>query len=275
MVANRTRVGKNPAMAHRIAPPLFLCLLLLLATACGNEEDTPPPPAPRDQVRVLASSSLRGLLDRLKVAYEAEHPLIQLDVHLGDSNSIVSDVSRGDHADLVIIPDGPFLESLDLPPVAVGQWMTDPMVVVRPSGSMATLRGVAEDGGLVAVGNTTLPLGADTRVALRMAELYQPLETRTLQCLSAENILERVMDGTAAVGILYAAQASESDLGVEVIGRLPLPDALERRYVIATLTPDGEPTARWLLQDVSVGLAAADYGLLPTSEARRQRTVPE
>ncbi len=262
-------------MATRLTTLALGCLLAFHLIACGGPDDEPPPPTTPTQVRILAAHSLRGLLDHLKVAYEAEHPRQRLDIRFGNAPRLVSDVLRGDHADLIIVPATPSIEALELSSDAMGEWMLDPMVAVRPEGSTVTLRQVADGGGLVAVHNDTMAVGADTRVALRVAELYEQLKMRTLQCLSTERVLERVADGTAVMGIVYAGDASASEQPVEVAERLQLPERLERRYVTGALSPEGESVTRWLLQDISVGLAAENYGLLPLTEGGRVQSIPE
>lgn len=214
---------------------------MLVATAgCGRGDE---------RVTVLAASSLTDAFAAIEVAYEAEHPGVDVVVSFGGSSALAAQIEQGVPADVFAAAD---LVTMDRA-VAEAEPVGEPMVFARNRLAIAVAPGnpegitgladLARDDLVVVLAAPEVPAGnyaarvlADAGVVVEPASLEQNVRA----------VASKVALGEADAGIVYvtdiAAQSGRLDrVAVGAVG-----DAIVADYPVVALTAAGRGFAAFV-----------------------------
>lgn len=244
-------------LAWKLLP---LAAIGMLAIGCGGE----PP------LRVLAASSLSEVMPALIERYEAEHPGVEIELRLGGSQALATQIEEGAPADLFVsanaaqarrLVDGGLLTASA--PIAANRLV----VAVAEGSELHTVEQLAEDGVRIAVGAPGVPVGALTALALDALPARIAAGIRANVVTEDTNVrfaLSRVELGEADAAFVYHTDlvAVPGMRAIELPPGLGVPGA---EYV-AGLVSGGDPRAVQLLEflrGAEAGAVLAEAGFTP------------
>lgn len=235
-------------------PPVALAAVALAFAggvgACGTGGDG------RDEVTVLAASSLTAVFDDLETAFEQSHPDVDLVVSTVGSPSLAAQAAEGAPAALLITADARSMaraddaDVLDGAPRAIA---TNRVTVATPTdGADARVDRVADlaqPGVIVALCAPEVPCGRAALDFLRAARV--DVDADSLES-SVRGVVTRLTLGEVDAGVVYRTDVSGSDGDLRSVPD-GMPDEVGAvRYLAAPL--GAEPGGRTLL-DFLIGPA--------------------
>ncbi|REK63473.1 MAG: molybdate ABC transporter substrate-binding protein [Cohnella sp.] len=217
----------------------ILCVLLALMLAlagCGTKPDgagshTAPAsesgaasrePGPKVELTVSAAASLTDALKEIRQAYESRHPDIKLNLNFGASGALQKQIEQGAPADLFLSASVQTMKALVDKHLIDKERQTDllanELVVVVPADGNPAVEGVQELRDLaedavqnVAIGiPESVPAGSYAKEALENANLWESLQSKTVQAKDVRQVLQYVETGNADAGFVYKTDALTS-----------------------------------------------------------------
>ncbi len=166
---------------------------------------------------LAAAANLKTALDVLGPAFEAKHPGAKVQVSLGASGSLVTQIQQGAPFDVFLAADAEFPARLVAAGLALGPsfpYATGRLVlwVRRDLGLAPDREGlkVLLDPAVkrVAMGSPTLaPFGRSAEMALKAAKLYEPLEPKLVFGENIAQAAQYLQTGAAEAGFISSPQA--------------------------------------------------------------------
>ena len=241
-----------------LAAVAALALALPLA-ACGEEETpedgTGGSGSATTEINVLAASSLTDVFGVLKTAYEAKHPEITVNLSLGSSTDLAEQAADGAPGDVLATADETAMTIAQDADVTenVATFATNVLVIVTPPGNPAGIEGLADLDGSTWVrcadeapcGRVALGVLDDNGITAEPASLEEDVRST----------LEKVSDGEADAGLVYATDAVAAGDSVETI-EIPGAEQELTSYFVARLgqSVDADLAQEW------VDLVTSDVG---------------
>lgn len=238
-----------------------LGLMAALAVACTGDD--------RQQVTVLAASSMTGAFADLEAAYEARHPDVDVVVSTGGSPSLAAQAAAGSPASVLVTADAPTMQTA----VDAGVTTGPPRAIA--SNSVTVARSADPPGPLV---ETPADLSGDIVVALCAPEVpcgragAALLDGAGLDVTadslepSVRAVVTRLVLGEVDVGVVYETDvtASAGDLVAVPLPGDPDEGDTDVSYLAAPLTggPGGPALVDFLAGD-EAGAILAEHGFGP------------
>ncbi|MGG1311088.1 molybdate ABC transporter substrate-binding protein [Cohnella laeviribosi] len=217
----------------------ILCVLLALMLAlagCGTKPDgagshaapasesgaASREPGPKVELTVSAAASLTDALKEIRQAYESRHPDIKLNLNFGASGALQKQIEQGAPADLFLSASVQTMKALVDKHLIDKERQTDllanELVVVVPADGNPAVEGVQELRDLaedavqnVAIGiPESVPAGSYAKEALENANLWESLQSKTVQAKDVRQVLQYVETGNADAGFVYKTDALTS-----------------------------------------------------------------
>jgi molybdate transport system substrate-binding protein len=222
---------------RRLAPALALALLVPTLAACGGDGG-----GDGTTVTVYAASSLTKTFGELKREFERTHEGVTVELVLGGSSDLVSQLRDGADADVFASADAATMTRLtddDLQAQDPRVFATNTLEIATPPDNPAGvtgLRDLAGDLDLV-VCAPEVPCGAAAQHVAEEAGLsLDPVSEEQ----SVADVLGKVTSGQADAGLVYRTDviaAGDDVLGVE----FPESSAFVNPYAITTMKAADEP----------------------------------
>ena len=174
----------------------------------------------RDELNVLAASSLTEAFDRLEQTYESDHPGMDVVLSYDSSANLAAQVLEGAPADVLATADTQTMATVvDAGLVAAEPvpFATNTPVLVTPPGNPAGITSLADltDAGvLFAACVPTAPCGDAARRLLDLAGVaVQPVTEED----NVKGVLTKVVEGEVDAGLVYASDAEAAGGAVTVV----------------------------------------------------------
>lgn len=203
-----------------------LLLACLAATGCGGGEE--------DQVLVFAAASLTDVFAELEVAFEADHPDLDVQLSFAGSNALRLQIEEGAPADVVAVANERVMIKLaGEGHVGLKQvFARNSLVVAVPTDNPAKISGpedLSDDDLLVGVCAPQVPCGEYALDALNELGIAAVPDTEEpdVRALTA-----KIASGELDVGVIYATDAASRPDEISVVATLPGVDAV---YPIAAV----------------------------------------
>ncbi|PKB59653.1 MAG: molybdate ABC transporter substrate-binding protein [SAR202 cluster bacterium Casp-Chloro-G2] len=223
--------------------------LLVLAAACGGDGGA--------KLRVFAASSLTEAFTDIAAGFEAENPGITVQLDLGGSQRLRSQLEFGAKADVFASADQLQMDqaaALGLTAGAAVDFASNSLVVIAsPGGAVRGLPDLAKPGVTLALAQSNVPVGSYTRQALRNLAndaslgLGNGFDAGVLSNVVSEEpnvriVAQKVALGEVDAGIVYSTDvpAARTTGDVRVID-IPPGANVSARYPIAALRDASEP----------------------------------
>lgn len=238
---------------RRLAPAL--ALLLLPLTACGGEDDG-------TTLTVYAAASLTAAFEQVAEEFEAAHEGVDLELSLGGSSDLVTQIQEGAPADVFASADTATMDELvdaDLTGAEPQVFATNTLEIAVPPGNPAgvtTLEDLARPGLQLVVCAPEVPCGA---AAERVADAAGVTLAPVSEEQSVTDVLGKVTSGEAEAGLVYVTDVRAAGGRVEGI---PFPESgsVVNTYPIATV--DGSDEADLAAEFVAFVLGEPGQGVL-------------
>jgi len=258
------RHPKNRDHPPRLGTYLVAALSICIG-ACEQQPEAPPEPASR-HVTIFAQDDVESIIRAAEAVSRESNDPIFVDLRTGASQSLAWSIEAGDIPDLYIPSSVEMAEELIPRPAMIEPWLINQLVIVARSDEtdevLLSDRALERSTGPVAIGGDGTPLGDFARLALRYAELWALVESRTTQRVSAVRIAEALRDGEVDLAILFASDVADVGGGLTVVGQLELPEAARIIFTRASFTDIGAEFST-LLADDRVLEAARTAGFTP------------
>jgi molybdate transport system substrate-binding protein len=222
-------------LPRALTPALALAVLLPALAACGGDDGG-------TTVTVYAASSLTKTFGELRTEFERTHQGVTVELVLGGSADLVSQLRNGADADVFASADAATMTRLtddDLQGQDPRVFATNTLEIATPPDNPAgvtTLRDLAGDLDLVLCA-PEVPCGAAARKVAEAAGLsLDPVSEEQ----SVADVLGKVTSGQADAGLVYRTDviaAGDDVLGVE----FPESSAFVNPYAITTVEDGDEP----------------------------------
>jgi molybdate transport system substrate-binding protein len=219
----------------------LLGLVLTCVAGCGDDG--------RDELRVLAASSLTEAFDRLEQTYESDHPDTDVVLSYDSSASLAAQVLEGVPADVLATADTQTMDTVVAAGLVAGEpvpFATNTLVLVTPPDNPARigeLSDLTRAGVLFAACVPAAPCGD---AAGRLLDLVGVSVQAVTEEDNVKGVLTKVVEGEVDAGLVYASDAEAAGSEVAVV---PVPEAAEIVNV--------DPIV--VLQDSQRPAAAADW----------------
>lgn len=220
----------------RAAPPLAALTLTALAlTGCaGADLDAVEPDA---TLTVFAAASLGEAFEELAVAFEAEHPGVEVEYNVAGSSTLVEQITAGAPADVFASADEHTMGRA----VAAGEvsgepapFATNTLTLVTPPGNPAgisSLQDAAAADAKLVVCAPRVPCGAATTTLAQDAGVaLSPVSEES----QVTDVLGKVTSGEADAGLVYVTDAVGAGDAVETVA-LENAEAAVNTYPISVL----------------------------------------
>lgn len=249
-------------MTRRLLP--LLLLVPLAACGSGGDEDG----SATTTLTVYAAASLTDTFEQLAQDFEADHDGVEVELSLGGSSDLVTQITEGARADVFASAATANMDDL----VEAGLTGAEPRVfasnvleIAVPSGNPAgvtSVQDLAGDLNLV-VCSPEVPCGA---AAQRVAEVAGVSLSPVSEEQSVTDVLAKVASGEADAGLVYVTDVTAAGDAVEGVA---FPESAEvvNSYPIAPLADSDEPDLAQEFVDLVLGepgrsvLRAAGFGL--------------
>ncbi len=231
--------------------------------------------APRADLLVFAAISLRECLREAADRFAVRRPDVDLSIHTAASGLLSRQIEQGAPADLFLSADADEVDRLEAAgSLRAGSRATiasNALVIVLPRGDQPPAR--FEDlldprFDRISIGNPrTVPAGRYADQALRSLGLRAALESRLIPGENVRQVLEYVVRGETAAGIVYLTEALNAADAI-VIGPGP-PDGAHAAILYQAAVPSGaaRPAEAFAFIDYLRSGAGqsilARYGFLP------------
>lgn len=199
----------------------------------------------RATLRVFAAASLTEAFQAIADAFETAHPDITVALNVAGTPTLVRQVAEGAPADVIAVADEAALEALQGKGLVAGApriFAANTLEVVVAAGNPHGVVGLADMARpelIVALGDTSVPVGRYTAEALRRSGVSVPGASREP---SARAVLAKVALGEADAGVVYSTDVATGGAQVQGI-TISGGDNVVVRYPVAVLTSATEPEA--------------------------------
>jgi molybdate transport system substrate-binding protein len=246
----------------RVAIAIVATCAIALSSGCGGG----------NAITVSAAASLGDVVADLADEFERQEG-IAVDLNLGGSNSLASQIALGAPVDVAIFAgDGP-MERLvredHVDPNAVVDLIGNRLIVVgrsgTPPGSFPDV--FNEIGGRIAIADPLLaPAGTYAVEVLQSVGAYEAVEPRILPTLDVRSAVAAVESGSASLAIVYGTDALAYS-GVEIVAEIPASSHRPIVYPAAIIARTKKPllAARFIefLQSDAASAMFTSYGFTP------------
>ncbi|WP_182526005.1 molybdate ABC transporter substrate-binding protein [Nocardioides dongkuii] len=254
----------RPTRATALSVLLGLLALLPLA-GCGEGGDGDG----ERTLTVYAAASLTEPFEQLAEQFAATHDGVDVELSLGGSADLVTQLQEGARADVLATADTATMDRLVADGLAAGEprtFATNTLEIAVPAGNPAGVRSLEDldgDRGLdLVVCAPEVPCGA---AALALAELGGVTLAPVSEEQSVTDVLAKVAAGEADAGLVYVTDVATAGDDVEGIA---VPEAAEviNDYPVVALADSDEPALAEEFVDLVLGdtgraaLAAAGFG---------------
>lgn len=190
-----------------------LAFVALAIAACGSGREDG---GADGNVTVLAAASLTDAFADIVDAFEADHPGLDVVVHLAGSSSLREQVLAGAPADVIAVADPSALDGLDLAgePVA---FATNRLVLAVPEGNPGEVAGLADLARrdlLIGLCAPAVPCGALARAALDRLGIAPAVDTEEPD---VRGLLTKLTAGELDAGLVYATDARAPGAEVAIV----------------------------------------------------------
>ena len=197
------------------------------------------------ELNVFAAASLREAFAELARLFETRHPATKVQLNLGGSQELRTQIEQGAPADVFASADEKHMQALVLAKLAAGPRVfarNEPVLVV-PKGNPAGLAGLADlpKARRIVIGLPEVPIGAYTlRILDAAAKRYggdfrSRVEEKVVSReLNVRQVLAKVSLGEADAAIVYRTDAGTAKDKVDVIS-IPSDLNVVAEYPIAVL----------------------------------------
>jgi molybdate transport system substrate-binding protein len=225
----------------RLAPVLVAALLVPVLAACGGDDGDGGDSGDggTTTLSVYAAASLTSTFEQLAEQFEAEHEGVDVELVLGGSSDLVTQITNGADADVFASADEANMDKL--PEDRRGQepqvFATNTLEIAVPPGNPAGVEGMQDLTGDVDLVTCApeVPCGAAAQALAEAAGV-------TLEPVSEEqsvtDVLGKVTSGQADAGLVYVTDVIGAGDDVEGI-EVPESSEVVNRYPITTVTGDG------------------------------------
>ena len=225
----------------------------LLVTACGGSANksesvatTSAPAAVESQstealsgtLTVMAPGTLKGVLERAKVAFEKEHHGVQIELNLGHVPALLTQLDGGVAADVLLTPDSSTMQQA----ADKGLLAAEPVVIARsalalvvPKGNprgIDSVKALGDGGNRVAVCAVELPCGKLAQELARKNSIS--LDADTLEPGGSPGIVTKAATGEIDVGLVFATDVAAGGAAVEAVA-IPEKDNVSSAVSVALL----------------------------------------
>lgn len=220
---------------------MFLCafvIVVLVAAGCGNGQNTQaneskaaqatatatakPSVEPLELVEltISAAASMTDALKEIQTAYEANHPNITLSFNFGASGALQQQIEQGAPADLFLSAAVKNMTALiDKELIDANQQvnlLANELVVAIPTDAKTAIESVNDltkaEVKTVAIGiPESVPAGNYAKEALTSANLWDALQSKSVQAKDVRQVLQYVETGNADAGFVYKTDALTSE----------------------------------------------------------------
>lgn len=226
----------------------------LMSAGCGGGRaaDSTTEPGSTDgdglsgEVIVSAAASLTDVFDELAESFTAEHPGARIELNLGSSGQLSTQIVEGAPADVVAFADTVPMDRLAQEGLLTGPaqvFATNRLTIVTPQGNPAGIDGAADLGSVrtLSLCVASAPCGAYAERVLSAAGVEVD-EGRVSRGQDVRATLGAVSRGDADAAIVYVTDAAAAGDTVEIV---PLPDSSEvlAQYPIAVVAGTAAPEA--------------------------------
>jgi molybdate transport system substrate-binding protein len=245
----------------RLALPLALLLALSL-TACGGDEE-------ESTLTVYAAASLTAAFEEIAEEFEGEHDGVGVELNLGGSSDLVTQIQEGAPADVFASADTATMDALvadDLTGAEPEAFATNTLQIAVPPGNPAGIQSFADlarPGLALVLCAPEVPCGGAARsVAEAAGVTLDPLSEEQ----SVTDVLGKVTSGEAEAGLVYVTDVAAAGDDVEGIS-FPESADVVNTYPIAPVADSDESDlaadfTAFVLSDTGQGILA-DHGFGP------------
>ena len=228
-----------------------LAAAALLITSCSDGGQAAPTTAPGSgddglsgEVVVSAAASLTDVFGELADSFVAEHPGVRVELNLGSSGQLATQILGGAPADVAAFADTVPMDRLDEAGLLAGPaqvFATNRLTVVTPPGNPGGVEDVSdlEEVGTLSLCVSSAPCGEYAERVLSAAGVELD-EGRVSRGQDVRATLGAVSRGDADAAIVYQTDAAAAGDAVETV---PLPGASEvvAQYPIAVVAGTAAP----------------------------------
>lgn len=251
---------------NKLVVPVLLTLALPLA-ACSSDGDG----SEDTTLTVYAAASLTAAFEDIAEAFESEHEGVDVELSLGGSSDLVTQIQEGAAADVFASADTANMDKLvadDLTAAEPQAFATNTLEIVVPPGNpagIASLADLAEPGLALVICAPEVPCGA---AALSVAEVAGVTLAPVSEEQSVTDVLGKITSGEADAGLVYVTDVAAAGDDVEGI-EFPEAGEVVNTYPITPVADAGEADlaadfVELVLGDTGQGILA-DHGFGPAT----------
>lgn len=199
--------------------------LVLVLSGCGTAEKTAETsqsqqPAKTVELTISAAASMTDALTEIQKQYEAANSTIKLNFNFGASGALQQQIEQGAPADLFLSAAVKNMTALvDQQLIDADQKINllgNELVVVVPNDTTIVIEKMddltKEEIKTVAIGiPESVPAGNYAKEALTNVNLWDTLQTKSVQAKDVRQVLQYVETGNADAGFVYKTDALTSD----------------------------------------------------------------
>ena len=242
---------------------IMVGLLLLLLAACAKGEEgesseitgTGGSSSARDEssgetidLYVLAAASLTDVMTDLQTLYREKNPGVNLVFSFESSGTLQQQIEEGAPADLFISAANKQMDRLDEQGLIDGDsrlaLLRNEVVLIVPAGESSDVENfedlATDKVKMVAVGDSSVPVGQYTEEIFRHLGLWEQIEEKANFATNVRNVLAWVEEKQADCGIVYATDAAISDK-VDIVCSAPEGSHKPVIYPAAVLKKSDQP----------------------------------
>lgn len=230
----------------RRQPAVVVTIGALLLAGCAATTGSS-----RSEVLVSAAASLSDAFGAIEVAFEADHPDVEVALNFGGSATLREQILAGAPADVFASANPETMQAL----VDAGETSDEPRVfatnqlqIAVPYGNPALVTGLddfARSELLVGVCATSVPCGGFAAEAFMQAGIVPSIDTREPDVRA---LLTKIEAGELDAGVVYLTDVVGANGRVEGIA-IPTSSNVVARYPIAVLRGGSNPTDAALFAD--------------------------
>jgi molybdate transport system substrate-binding protein len=186
----------------------------------GQQPEESQKPAETVELTISAAASMTDALADIQKLYEANHSGIKLSFNFGASGALQQQIEQGAPADLFLSAAVKNMTALvDEGLIDSGQQtnlLKNELVVVAAADSSAVIEKVEDlsntEVKTIAIGiPESVPAGNYTKEALTALNLWDTLQSKSVQAKDVRQVLQYVETGNADAGFVYKTDALSSD----------------------------------------------------------------
>jgi molybdate transport system substrate-binding protein len=207
---------------------ILMLPLALMAAGCGKSV---PPPVAHPPVTVFAAASLKeavGDITREWTRKSGQPVRLQFEA----SSTLARQIQEGAPADLFVTAAPEWLDPVK--PIERFDWLSNRLVLVAQKDVRDVDLKTVES---LALANEQVPVGKYAKAAMAYEGVKPP--ARTIYGANVRDVLSKVSQGGAQVGIVYATDAA-IDKEVRIVRTFPPESHPKILYSVGLLTPTGK-----------------------------------